>query len=143
MAATGLKSADRPRVLVVDDDGPLREMMAVILRRAGLSVTTARDGAAAIERLRHETFLVVLMDLMMPRLNGWDLADWLKHNPAYRPRTVIVVTAADRAVFASLDPSVVNAIIVKPFDPAAMSGYVRGSCQSRLPRDRRAKRIVL
>ena len=79
---------------------------------------------------------------MMPRTNGWEVISWLKEHPAKRPRTLIVVTAFDQAVFAALDPELVNAIIIKPFDIDELGGYVRRSCEVALEKDRRAKRVI-
>ena len=79
---------------------------------------------------------------MMPRMNGWQVIAWLKEHPANRPRTLIVVTAFDQAVFAALDPELVNAIIIKPFNTDELGGYVRRCCESDIERDRRSKRLV-
>ena len=129
-------------VLVVEDDGSLRKLLALTLKREKLTVTTVNDGAEAIEALKRQHFRVVVLDLMMPRVSGWDVIDWLKEHPSKVPRTVIVVTAADRNVFAELDPEIVNAIIVKPFDTYQLAGYVRRCCDAPIERDRRSKRLV-
>src|SRR5215470_4369821 len=88
------------RVLVVDDDAEIRNMLAVVLQRHGLTVDTAADGAAAADLLRETAYAVVLVDLMMPRVNGFELLD-LINGPNGRqviaPPVVLVVTAADRA----------------------------------------------
>lgn len=129
-------------VLVVEDDAPLRELIAVTLQREGIGVVTARDGIEAIDRLARQRFRVVLLDLMMPRLNGWEVIDWLKNHEEARPHSLVVVSAADREVFHKLDPSLVNAIIVKPFDIYELAGYVRRCTALALQRDRRSKRVV-
>src|SRR5258706_13116800 len=112
-------------VLVVEDDPPLRKLIAITLGREQLPVTTAKDGGEAIEHLNREQYRVVLLDLMMPGINGWNMIGWLKEHPMNRPRTVIVVTAFDRKGFAALDPTVVNAIIIKPFNTFERAAYVR------------------
>src|SRR5205823_11663458 len=86
-------------VLVVEDDAPLRRLVTVTLQREGLAVTAVADGAQAIERLEAGGCHVVLLDLMMPRVNGWQVMEWLKEHPAGRPRTLVVVTAFDQKVF--------------------------------------------
>jgi DNA-binding response OmpR family regulator len=129
-------------VLVVEDDTPLRKLLTLTLKRERLTVTTVADGAEAIDALARESFRVVLLDLMMPRISGWDVIEWLKGHPSELPRTVIVVTAADRNVFAELDPEIVNAIIVKPFDTYELAGYVKRCCEAPVERDRRSKRLV-
>lgn len=144
MKETHSRAAARQQtpVLVVEDDPALRKLVAATLRRADLTVITARDGAEAIERLRTMTFRAIVLDLMMPRVSGWDLVEWLKKNPEKRPRSVVVVTAADRHVFSELDPQIVNAIIVKPFDTHELSGYVSACCDGPTNADRRRKRVI-
>jgi CheY-like chemotaxis protein len=129
-----------PDVLVVEDEKPLLNLMATALRREGLTVATARDGVEGIECMGREKYGVVLLDLMMPRVNGWEVIDWLKQHPDRRPRSLIVVSAADRNVFAELDPTIVNAIIVKPFDTWELAGYVLRCCEH--GKDRRHRRVV-
>jgi DNA-binding response OmpR family regulator len=136
------KSHNVSCVLVVEDDDPLRKLLTVTLEREGLDVTAVKDGAEAIGCLDRHEYRVVVLDLMMPRVSGWDVIDWLKEHPSSRPRTLIVVTAADRNVFAELEPGIVNAIIVKPFDTYEVSGYVRRCCDAAVDRDRRSKRLV-
>ena len=130
-----------PDILVIEDEKPLLKLIATALQREGLTVATAHDGAEGIECLSHGKYGVVLLDLMMPRVNGWEVIDWLKKHPDHRPHSLIVVTAADRNVFAELDPEIVNAIIVKPFDTWELAGYVKRCCD-RAGGDRRHRRVV-
>lgn len=131
------------RVLVADDDAPLRELIAAALRRRRVStIETAKDGAEAIEKLvAGPRWTVLVLDLMMPRKNGWEVLEWLGRNRALAPQSVIVVSAADRAILKQLDPSVVNAIIFKPFDVFQLSAYVNAACELASD-DRRRGRIV-
>ena len=142
MTSPAVEERDRPCVLIVEDDPPLRTLMQLTLQREDLVTAAAADGIEAIERLESATFRVVLLDLMMPRMNGWEVIDWLRDHPSKLPRTVVVVTAADRSVFARLDPDVVNAIIVKPFDIYELAGYVCRCCETPVERDRRSKRVI-
>ena len=130
-----------PHVLVVEDETPLLKLMATALQHEKLSVATAQDGAEAIDCLSESRYRVVLLDLMMPRVNGWQVIDWLKTHRDRRPYSLVVVTAADRNVFAQLDPEIVNAIIIKPFDTWELTGYVKRCC-GQDGRDRRHRRVV-
>jgi CheY-like chemotaxis protein len=67
----------RGRVLLVEDDTAVREMLAEMLRRAGYGVRTASDGQSAIGQLRHERFDVVLTDVVMPHCDGLELLRWI------------------------------------------------------------------
>ncbi|HVR43935.1 MAG TPA: response regulator [Thermoanaerobaculia bacterium] len=129
-------------VLVVDDDRAIRELVAAVTRREGLVTDTVPDGETAIERLGSRSYRVLVLDLMMPKLSGWEVIGWLRANPESRPRTVIVCTAADRVVFSELDPEIVNAVFVKPFDVRELGAYVHECARLRRRYDRRRLRIV-
>lgn len=129
-------------VLVVEDEIPLLKLMKTALEHEGIAVATAQDGAEAIDCLSKGKYRVVLLDLMMPRVNGWEVIAWLKAHPDRRPYSLVVVTAADRNVFAELDPEIVNAIIIKPFDTWELIGYVKRCCDHGGGHDRRKRRVV-
>lgn len=128
-------------VLIVEDDPAIRRLLAVTFRHEGLNVATARDGMEAIEALQSRRFHVLVLDLMMPRVSGWEVIDWLKERPEGKPRSVIVVSATSRDVLAALEPEVVNAIVFKPFDVNELAGYVKACCGP-TDSDRRSKRMV-
>jgi two-component system KDP operon response regulator KdpE len=87
MTAPG--SAD-VRLLVVEDDRPLRETIATAVAAAGYAVTEAGDGVAAVQRLRTETFDVVLLDIGLPFVDGWRVLQTLE---GQRMPSVIVISA--------------------------------------------------
>ena len=59
------------RALIVDDDEPIRQMLTKIVERQNIDVDEARDGAEAIERIDNDGYCVILLDLMMPRVDGF------------------------------------------------------------------------
>jgi adenylate cyclase len=128
-----------PCVLVVDDDPSIRRLIAAALRRNGMSVEVAEGGSDAIEKLSGSVFSLITLDLMMPSVSGWDVIEWLRFHPERRPRSVLVISAADREVFQRLDPVMVNAVFLKPFDLDVLLGYVDGAVRQR---DRRRARII-
>jgi two-component system chemotaxis response regulator CheY len=130
-----------PRVLVAEDDAAIRRLLATTLRRRRLEVELAEDGAQARQALERERWDVLVMDLMMPHVNGWDLVRWLAAHPECKPGSVIVVSAADRDALRELDPGVVNAIIFKPFDVVQLGTYVKNAAQ-RNGQDRRRVRSL-
>jgi len=83
------------RVLVVDDDDDTRRMITTLLMRAGLEITTAADGQQALEAIRTEAPDVVLLDLMMPVMDGMTFLNRLRENPLHVGLPVIVLTAKD------------------------------------------------
>jgi len=81
-----------PRVLLVDDSLSVRKFVGHMLERAGLEVVTAADGAEALERVTEAPFQVVITDLEMPRVNGFELIQDLRRRPATRDVPVVVLT---------------------------------------------------
>jgi two-component system response regulator ResD len=110
------------RILVVDDDDAIRRLLLTVLQRRGFSVDTARDGAAAMELLDRCHYALLLLDLMMPRLSGWDVIDYLTERPPGARPLVIVLTAGNEP--RPLAAEVVTAVIHKPFDVDLLTDMV-------------------
>ena len=85
---------DRP-VLVVDDDPSVRHLFRRLLEPEGYVVTEAENGRAALERLRDVSPSVILLDLMMPEMDGFDFAAELRRHDVWREIPIIVITARD------------------------------------------------
>lgn len=102
----------RKRVLVVDDEDSIRRLVKKILERAGFEVRTARDGVEAIEWIAAEDFDVVLLDVMMPKLDGFGVVHELeKMRPQLLAHTLLVTASHLK----SLQSLPVRGIITKPF----------------------------
>lgn len=84
-------------VLVVDDDRDARTMYRIYLVHAGCKVRTARDGHAAITQANAWAPDVIVMDLSMPRLDGWTASKWLKAAPATAHIPIIALSAASES----------------------------------------------
>ncbi len=82
-------------VLVVDDDPGARELLRRTLESQGHRVREAQDGRAALERLAETRPSLILLDLQMPRMNGFEFLHELRQKPAWRDIPVIVVTSKD------------------------------------------------
>jgi two-component system, chemotaxis family, chemotaxis protein CheY len=103
--------------LVVDDDDSIRRLIASLLRRAGFApVHTACDGQEGLDLMAVHAYCVVILDLRMPRVSGYDVLDQLAANPLPRMPKIVVATADRSAVEHNLSADVVTAIITKPFD---------------------------
>ncbi len=83
------------RVLVVDDNEVNRDLLTRRVQRQGHIVTVAEDGIKAIALIQKEPFDLVLLDIMMPRMNGYEVLEYLKADPILRRIPVIVVSALD------------------------------------------------
>ena len=106
-----------PKVLIVEDDTAIRTLMTAALRREPLEIHTAADGVIALEHVRLHDYAVILLDLMLPRLSGFE---FLESFDAFRrpgPVPVIMVmTAFDATAVKRLGSMRVQAILHKPFD---------------------------
>lgn len=132
---------DLPRVLVTEDDDAIRRLLAMTLRRRRVDVHLARDGQEALDELQRATWAVLVLDLMLPRVSGWEVLQWLDAHPQRRPQSVVVVSAAGRDVLRGLDSTLVNAIIFKPFDVNQLGAYVKSAAYREGP-DQRHGRVV-
>ena len=114
-----------PRVLVVEDDDAIRALLTAALRREPFDVDEASDGAAALLLVKTYEYAVIILDLMMPRLNGFEFLEAF-HRVAPAARSVVfVVTAFDDTMVGKLRADQVHAIIRKPFDVPQLVSMVR------------------
>lgn len=81
------------RILVVDDEPDVRELFNITLKMAGHVTETASDGLEAVDKLKAEIPDLVLLDLMMPRLDGFGLLSHIRKNMASQPIRVLIATA--------------------------------------------------
>ncbi len=116
------------RVLVVDDDDAIRKLLERIARRAGFEVDGAKDGVEALEMLDRAHYDIALIDLMMPRLSGYELVQRIGTREN-RP-IVIVATALTNSDVATVDDTLVRQVIRKPFDIHAVVAALK---EIRLP----------
>lgn len=112
-------------VLVVDDNEYNRDMLARRMARLGYQVSVARDGLEALEALEHHSFDLVLLDVMMPRLDGVGVLRRLKARPQWQDIPVIMISALQEI------DSIAHCIemgaedyLPKPFDPAILKARV-------------------
>lgn len=113
------------RVLVVDDDRSIRQLVCTIVQRENFTVDKAADGQEAIDFLQKHSYAVILLDLMMPRVDGFGVIEYLKHRHEGPKPIVLVTTAYADQRFKEVDPSVVAGVIRKPFEVADLGSLVR------------------
>jgi CheY-like chemotaxis protein len=114
-----------PRVLVADDDPSIRQLVCTIVHRERLEIDCVSDGVEAVEKLRDHDYAVVMLDLMMPRLDGFGVIDWMKKHPARIKPVVLVITAYADQKFKQVDPTLVAGVLRKPFEVAELGNLVR------------------
>ena len=114
------------RVLVIDDEAPIRLLCRVNLEAEGMDVLEAADGPSGLEKARAETPDVVLLDVMMPGLDGWRVAEELLEDPRTQSIPIVFLTARaelrDRA--RGIDLGGID-YVTKPFNPVELAPLVR------------------
>jgi class 3 adenylate cyclase len=127
---------DQGRVLVVDDNEMNRDLLSRRLQRQGHTIVMAENGEEALAQLRSQPFDLVLLDIMMPVMNGYQLLENLKADPSLRHIPVIMISALD-----DLD-SVVRCIelgaedyLFKPFNPTLLKARIGASLEKKRLRD--------
>lgn len=110
------------RVLVVDDDPAIRQIIAVLLQRDGVDVEIAEDGERANSMLERNEYAVVLLDLMMPRVDGYGVIEFMKSRGMTTPIVVISAVSDERD---DLDPQLVRVAMHKPIEPRELRTVVK------------------
>ena len=120
-------------VLVVDDDPSIVEMIRLGLETDGMHVLSAGDGAEALDVLHHEPVDVILLDIMMPRVDGWMALMEIRTNPATADIPVIMLTAKtqDLAKILAFKQGV-QQYVTKPFNILELSARVRSLVSTRI-----------
>jgi serine phosphatase RsbU (regulator of sigma subunit) len=123
-------------VLVVDDNEANRDVLSRRLKRQGHTVAVAENGLQALEMMRTQSFDLILLDIMMPEMNGYQVLETLKSDPTLRHVPVIMISALD-----DID-SVVRCIelgaedyLYKPFNPVLLKARVSASLEKKWLRD--------
>ena len=130
------------RILVVDDNASNRDLLTRRLQRQGHTVLQAEDGTSALALVEKEALDLVLLDLMMPGISGYDVLALLKGDPRFREIPVIMISA-----LSELD-SIVRCIeagaddyLAKPFDPTLLRARVGSSLEKKHLRDREREMV--
>jgi DNA-binding response OmpR family regulator len=106
------------KILIVDDEEDIVNLVRLILEDAGYEVYTATNGIEALDRIRTKTFDLVLLDIMMPLLSGWEVLKELRENAQTREVPVALLTArASPRDDNRQHPTTYCDYITKPFEP--------------------------
>jgi adenylate cyclase len=133
----GVPAPQPSRILVVDDTAANRDLLSRRLARDGHSVTTAEDGNIALDAVGRQDFDLILLDLMMPEVSGFEVLRRLKADPEHRHIPVIMISALDEI------DSIVGCIeagaedyLPKPFNPVLLQARIGASLEKKHLRDR-------
>jgi CheY-like chemotaxis protein len=115
----------RQRILIVDDDPSIRRMLALSLEKQGYRTADACDGSEALEAMRAGQADLVLLDLMMPKVTGWDVLTQRAAAPELQKIPVIVITASRGEGVAKISNDGICALLPKPFELATLRTLVK------------------
>ncbi len=118
---------ERYRALVVEDDPAIRRLVEKLLVRNEIDIDSVSDGRTAVERLRTQHYSVVVLDLMVPGVSGFEIVRTMKDDGLRTP--VAVVSAVSQQALARLDLDVVKLVISKPFDVDEFTKAILALCR--------------
>jgi CheY-like chemotaxis protein len=113
------------RVLVVDDELDIANLEKVSLTGAGFDVSIAHDGPEALEMVASERPDVIVLDVMMPGMTGWEVAHRLREDPETRDIPILMLTASGLPEERVPGFSDINEYYTKPFVPGTLVKYVK------------------
>lgn len=136
--------ADSKKVLVVDDEPDVLLLCRVNLEFEGYDVVEAADGQQAMEQVAEHRPDVILLDVMMPRMDGWQVLSALKADADYREIPVVMLTAKvqDADQIRGWSAGVAE-YITKPFSPLSLSQVIRDVLDNDPEEEERRRRLIL
>lgn len=117
----------RGRALIVEDDPAIRKLVEKLLTRSGIEIDSASDGRRAVEKIASGTYSVLILDLMVPEVNGFEIIEFVKEHARDLP--IAVVSAVSHQSLKNLDLDVVKLVISKPFDVDEFTKAIVALCE--------------
>src|SRR5215471_7650438 len=132
---------DEPVVLVVDDSPTVRKIVQLTLQRERIQVVTAGDGLSALAAVADEQPDLILLDIMLPRMDGYNICQVVRRNMAFRDMPIIMLSGKD-GLFDKMRGKLAGSTeyITKPFDSAELVQTVKRHLDSPIVRERAAQR---
>jgi serine/threonine protein kinase len=126
--SSGRHRAVGARVLVADDDPEVRKKLGAVLTQHRLGFDEAANGSEAIQQLKRRRYALAFIDLMMPRVDGWAVVDFIRSHAEHRGTKTYVLAAGDQPLSAA-DQDIVSGVVSKPFDEAKLDLLLRNFVQ--------------
>ena len=114
-----------PKVLIAEDETEVLSALAEWMKQAGFEPIIAEDGETALAKAKAEHPSVILMDVMLPKLNGWEVCQQLKHDPAYKQIPIILLSALIREESGHDELDLADAHLPKPLRPEQIVAKIR------------------
>ncbi|MRI31556.1 pilus assembly protein PilG [Endozoicomonas sp. OPT23] len=123
------ESMNNLKVMVIDDSKTIRRTAETLLKKAGCDVVTATDGFDALAKIADNQPNIIFVDIMMPRLDGYQTCALIKNNQSYKQTPVIMLSSKD-GLFDRAKGRVVGSdhYLTKPFSRDELLGAIRNYC---------------
>ena len=116
----------KKRILIIDDEEDLRKMLKFRMEALGYEVDEAVDGAEGLDKARRNSSDLIIMDLMLPKIDGFKLCRMLKFDEKYKHMPIIMFTARAQKEDMQLGMEMgADAYITKPFEPAVLLAKIK------------------
>jgi CheY-like chemotaxis protein len=109
-------SSNALRALVADDDPATRYLLTSVLQRYGVAYDEVDNGADAVKLLKQNQYALIFVDLLMPRVDGWGVIDYVRSHRGDRAPRLFVVTGVQNQKLSTADQDVVTELLYKPID---------------------------
>ncbi len=122
-----MESAPTTSILYIEDDPEMIDLVSLILNRQGFQVIGANGGHKGLELVKTASPDLILLDLMMPDMDGWDVYHQLKNSPDSRNIPIIIITAKSQMIdkVLALQIAKVDDYIIKPFRPDELLASIK------------------
>lgn len=121
-----MSTSRKPVILIADDDPEILTLLGIRLSKQGYQVIEAQDGNVALEKARKDRPDLVLLDVMMPAKNGWEVAKALREDASLKNMGIVMLTAIGERVNEMTSPLYgADDYVDKPFDFAALEKKIR------------------
>ena len=115
----------KKKILIADDNENIREALTFILEDDGHTVWTAKDGAEALRKVREISPDILILDIMMPEISGYDVCRAVKNDPDLKKTYIIMLSAKGRATEEHGKEIGADEYIAKPFSPTEILARIR------------------
>jgi serine/threonine protein kinase len=119
------KNGGTVRALVADDDPATRYLLNSVLQRYAITVDQVENGADAVKQLKQNDYSLVFLDLLMPRVDGWGVIDYIRARRGKRQPQIFVVTGVQDQKLSTADQDVVSGLLYKPIDITQVEKVVK------------------
>ena len=118
------------RALIADDDPVARYLIANVLAERRIAFDEAANGADAVKALKKNDYTLIFLDLLMPRIDGWGVIDFLRRAKAGKPPRIFVITGVKNQTLSAADRDIVTGVIYKPLDALEVDRLIQQSLRA-------------